>query len=295
MHLIRLATCLKSRFSKTGKAVTWISVHKTASGIKLILIYLKTKNSSKPKSAAASLNLASPGVGVLLRNDSSASVRSSRSSPHGSVPMRLGLRGRSATMGSLGGRSDDASSHTPPHMGSGRTSTSTAGRTSFSNLFGLARFRQNSEPHTPRHGSPAHGLTGTSGISSHQNSFNISRETLVVPVREEGETPGHYLERIEETNMDKSAIATYLTKTGDPFMLSVLRSYMRKFAFFGDPIDMAIRKLLMQVELPKETQQIDRVLQGFADRYHECNPGIYISPGGNTTLKLNAIADHKSR
>ena len=43
-------------------------------------------------------------------------------------------------------------------------------------------------------------------------------------------------------------------------------------------MDMAIRKLLMEVELPKETQQIDRCLQGFANRYHECNPGIYASP-----------------
>ena len=100
-----------------------------------------------------------------------------------------------------------------------------------------------------------------------------------MPDREEGEAPGRYLERLEEINLDKGAIASFLTKTDDPFMLSVLRSYMRKFAFFGDPLDMAIRKLLMQVELPKETQQIDRVLQGFADRYHECNPGIYISPG----------------
>lgn len=119
-------------------------------------------------------------------------------------------------------------------------------------------------------------------MSSHQNSLNISREALVLPEREEGETPGRFLERMEENNIDKSAIASYLTKTDDPFMLAVLRSYMRKFAFFGDPIDMAIRKLLMQVELPKETQQIDRVLQGFADRYHECNPGIYINPGKST-------------
>ena len=89
---------------------------------------------------------------------------------------------------------------------------------------------------------------------------------------------------MEENIMDKSVIASLLTKTVDPFMLSVLRSYMRKFAFFGDPIDMAVRKLLMQVELPKETQQIDRVLQGFADRYHECNPGIYISTGMTMTL-----------
>lgn len=113
-----------------------------------------------------------------------------------------------------------------------------------------------------------------------------------MPKREEGETPGHYLERMEENNMEKSAIASFLTKTDDPFLLSVLRSYMRKFAFFGDPIDMAIRKLLMQVELPKETQQIDRVLQGFADRYHECNPGIYISPDDTYFISFSIVILH---
>jgi Sec7-like guanine-nucleotide exchange factor len=121
---------------------------------------------------------------------------------------------------------------------------------------------------------------------SHHDSLNISREALVLPEREEGEAPGRYLERLEEITVQKSALASYLTKTDDPFMLAVLRSYMRKFAFFGDPLDMAIRKLLMQVELPKETQQIDRVLQGFADRYHECNPGIYINPGMFCTTNL---------
>jgi hypothetical protein len=229
--------------------------------------------------AATSLNLASPGAGSLFRTESTKSIRSARSSPNANGPIRLGMRGRSSTMGSLSARSEDAAPPTPPNGTSGRTSTSTAGRSSFSNLFGLsARFRQN-EPHSPRHGSPAHGFIGTSGLSSHQNSLNISRETLALPTREEGETPGHYLERIEANNVDKSVIASYLSKTDDAFLLSVLRSYMRKFVFFGDPIDMAVRKLLMQVELPKETQQIDRVLQGFADRYHECNPGIYINTG----------------
>ncbi len=52
---------------------------------------------------------------------------------------------------------------------------------------------------------------------------------------------------------------------------------MRGFAYFGDSVDMAVRKMLMEVELPKETQQIDRLLQGFADRYCECNPGIFAS------------------
>ncbi|KAI4651341.1 uncharacterized protein J4E78_008032 [Alternaria triticimaculans] len=132
----------------------------------------------------------------------------------------------------------------------------------------------------------------SSGLSSHQNSMNISRETLILPEREEGETPGRYLERIEANNFDKSVVASYLSKTDDPFLLAVLRSYMRKFAFFGDPIDMAIRKLLMQVELPKETQQIDRVLQGFADRYHECNPGIYINTDKAYFISFSIIILH---
>ncbi|KAF1847332.1 protein transport protein sec73 [Cucurbitaria berberidis CBS 394.84] len=247
--------------------------------------------------AATSLNLASAGAGALFRNDSTKSipksVRSARS-PRAAAPMRLGLRGRSSTMGSLGGHSDDATSPTPPNGPSGRNSTSTtAGRSSFSNLFGLSsRFRQNSGPDSPRYGSPAHGFLGNSALSSHQNSFNISRETLVLPEREEGETPGRYLERIEANNVDKSVIASFLSKTDDAFLLSVLRSYMRRFAFFGDPLDIAIRKLLMQIELPKETQQIDRVLQGFADRYHECNPGIYLNTDKAYFISFSIIILH---
>jgi hypothetical protein len=73
-------------------------------------------------------------------------------------------------------------------------------------------------------------------------------------------------------------VAAALSKKTDTFSQAVLRSYMRGFRFFGDPMDMALRKLLMEAELPKETQQIDRFLQAFANRYHECNPGIYSSP-----------------
>ncbi|OCK74190.1 hypothetical protein K432DRAFT_410068 [Lepidopterella palustris CBS 459.81] len=241
--------------------------------------------------AAASLHFVAPDS-TLMRNDSTKSIRSSRSSPNAGPPMRLGLRGRSSTIGSVGGRSDDAPPPTPPFASSGRNSTSTAGRSSLSNLFGLGnRFRQSSEPHSPRHGSPAHGFTGTPGIASHNNSMNISREALVIPVREEGEPAGRYLERLEEV-MDHGVIASVMSKTDDSFSRAVLRSFMRKFSFFGDPIDMAIRKLLMEVELPKETQQIDRVLQGFADRYHECNPGIYINPDKAYFISFSIVILH---
>jgi hypothetical protein len=77
-------------------------------------------------------------------------------------------------------------------------------------------------------------------------------------------------------------IGGILAQSDDEFYKVGLRKYMRSFSYFGDPIDMAIRKLLMEVELPKETQQIDRFLQSFADRYHECNPGIFASSGRST-------------
>ena len=81
-------------------------------------------------------------------------------------------------------------------------------------------------------------------------------------------------------------IGGVLAQSDNEFYKVTLRKYMRSFSYFGDPIDMAIRKLLMEVELPKETQQIDRFLQSFADRYHECNPGIFASSGKISSIPL---------
>lgn len=161
-----------------------------------------------------------------------------------------------------------------PTLPSTRTSTST-GRKSFGDLFGLShRLRQNSEPPFPRHGS---GPATPGSNTSKNNSMQLTREPIVLPERYEDDTPAKYLVRLEEA-VSRGVVASVLSKGSDPFSQAVLRSYMRGFGFFGDPMDMAIRKLLMEVELPKETQQIDRCLQGFANRYHECNPGIYASP-----------------
>ncbi|EME44892.1 hypothetical protein DOTSEDRAFT_70814 [Dothistroma septosporum NZE10] len=180
--------------------------------------------------------------------------------------MRLGMRDRSSTASSFGQSSRDV--ETPPLSTSGRNSTSTTGRSSLGGFLSLSRFRQGSDPQSPRHGSP--------GTRSKSNSFAISREALVVPEREEGDTPGRYLERLESA-VSRSVIATILSRSADPFSIAVLRSYTRRFSFFGEPIDMSLRKFLLHAELPKETQQVDRVVQAFADRYHECNPGIFPS------------------
>lgn len=54
-----------------------------------------------------------------------------------------------------------------------------------------------------------------------------------------------------------SFIVVMLLKNVDIFLVLVLRSYMCKFMFYGDFMDMVIRKFFMEVELFKEMQYID--------------------------------------
>lgn len=123
-------------------------------------------------------------------------------------------------------------------------------------------------------------MPGTPGSArSNHAPFALPPEpAIVIPERQEGDTPAKYLTRLEEV-VSRGAVVALLSKSQDEFSKNVLRSYMRRFKFFEDPLDMAVRKTLMQVELPKETAHIDRAIQSFADRYHECNPGIFASAG----------------
>ncbi|KAJ5084131.1 hypothetical protein NUU61_008710 [Penicillium alfredii] len=214
-----------------------------------------------PSPSRSSVGLSATGAPPLSRNDSTNSARSLHSNPSHQG------RGRSSTMGSLAENQEDLSP-VPYLASSGRTSTSTSGRKSFGDLFNITqRLRQNSEPPIPRNASP--GLGGA--------STPISKpEPPPCPERQDDDTPAAYLARLEE-NLPRGMVAGPLCQSPDEFFKIALRKYMRGFAYFGDPIDMSIRKLLMEVELPKETQQIDRFLQAFADRYHECNPGIFAS------------------
>ncbi|KAK4042915.1 hypothetical protein C8A01DRAFT_13526 [Parachaetomium inaequale] len=200
---------------------------------------------------------------------------SSRQSGHSS-PTRsyIHRRGRSSTMSSLGMNSprESVDDHLAPPTT--RTSIST-GRKSFSDLLGLGRLRQNPDMVPSRHGTVTPMTPGSS--ASKNNSLQLPRGSVSLPERQDDDTPAKYLERLLGV-VSRSVVAAALSKNTDPFSQSVLRSYMRGFLFFGDPMDMALRKLLMEAELPKETQQIDRFVQAFANRYHECNPGIYSSP-----------------
>ncbi|KAI9270812.1 hypothetical protein BY458DRAFT_489900 [Sporodiniella umbellata] len=52
----------------------------------------------------------------------------------------------------------------------------------------------------------------------------------------------------------------------------ILKCYMAHFDFKGLELDLAFRLLCSKLHLKGETQQIDRILYEFAERYFECNP-----------------------
>lgn len=75
----------------------------------------------------------------------------------------------------------------------------------------------------------------------------------------------------------------------DSFHRTALRLFLEEFDFVNDPIDVAIRTLLLKVHLPRETQQIDRVMEAFAERYHLCNPALFTSPDQPYILAFSII------
>ncbi|CAG8737258.1 4185_t:CDS:2, partial [Dentiscutata heterogama] len=108
------------------------------------------------------------------------------------------------------------------------------------------------------------------------SEFTLNQKNTSLINKAFPDTPQQYLDKLRDT-LSKSELATLLAKSKDVFHEAVLRTYMETFNFRNDPIDIALRKFLLDCYLPKETQQIDRVMEAFAKRYHECNPDVFAS------------------
>ncbi|KDQ63793.1 hypothetical protein JAAARDRAFT_29838 [Jaapia argillacea MUCL 33604] len=141
-------------------------------------------------------------------------------------------------------------------------------------------------------------LTGNTVTSSPSSSTgpsprpSLSRPSVEIPrPRLDDESPELYLQRVMEA-VSKAEVASVLASSPDTFHTQTLRAYIARFDFSGDPLDVALRKLLMDVGLPKETQQIDRVIQAFADRYKECNGNLYASDDHTYILAFSLIMLH---
>ncbi|CAH1765204.1 18719_t:CDS:10 [Entrophospora sp. SA101] len=105
------------------------------------------------------------------------------------------------------------------------------------------------------------------------------------------ETPQQYLDKLRDT-LSKSELITLLAKSKDVFHESVLHTYLEIFDFESDPIDIALRKFLMECHLPKESQQIDRVMEAFAKRYHDCNPSLFPTSDVSYMLSFSLLMLH---
>ncbi|GAA5832425.1 hypothetical protein JCM11251_006450 [Rhodosporidiobolus azoricus] len=92
------------------------------------------------------------------------------------------------------------------------------------------------------------------------------------------EVQGEELESQEEEGTEplaNGAITRALAQSSDPFHAAALAAYLRLFPFDHLPLDIALRVFLSAASLPSETQQIDRVMEAFARRWVECNPGVF--------------------
>ncbi|KAJ6574798.1 hypothetical protein B0H19DRAFT_1125805 [Mycena capillaripes] len=139
-----------------------------------------------------------------------------------------------------------------------------------------------------------HDSPQNSPIISTSNSPRVSfnRPSSVIPKPEaDHESPEIYLNRLLLA-VSKAEVAGILASSADPFHIRALRAYISNFDFLDDPLDVALRKLLMHVGLPRETQQIDRVMEAFAGRYLECNPNLFISDDHPYILAFSLIMLH---
>ncbi|KAH7344650.1 hypothetical protein B0J17DRAFT_636338 [Rhizoctonia solani] len=113
----------------------------------------------------------------------------------------------------------------------------------------------------------------------------------VTVTRAEGDTPEIFLQRLLEA-VSKNEIASAIASKNDPFHTAALVLFMERFNFVLDPLDIALRRLLMDLCLPKETQQIDRVMEAFAKRYTDCNPGLFASDDQAYVLAFSLMMLH---
>ncbi|KAI9365144.1 hypothetical protein BD770DRAFT_357106 [Pilaira anomala] len=74
----------------------------------------------------------------------------------------------------------------------------------------------------------------------------------------------------DETIVTKEKMAEWLGQ-GKPFNSAVLYHYMENFYFTDMRLDSAFRKLCSKLYFKAEAQQIDRILESFANRYWDCN------------------------
>lgn len=76
--------------------------------------------------------------------------------------------------------------------------------------------------------------------------------------------------------LNKTAIGDYLGEKND-FNIAVLKAFVQLHEFSDMILVQALRQFLWSFRLPGEAQKIDRMMECFAERYCESNPGVFTS------------------
>eukprot|EP01137_Pigoraptor_chileana_P023429 Opistho-2@89685 len=92
----------------------------------------------------------------------------------------------------------------------------------------------------------------------------------------------------EGEGLRKKAIGEYLGKN-KPFNLDVLTKFVALHKFEGLTFDQALRKFLVSFRLPGEAQQIDRIMERFASRYHGENPAVFVNADTAYVLAFSVV------
>uniref|UniRef100_A0A8C8RIG1 Pleckstrin and Sec7 domain containing n=1 Tax=Pelusios castaneus TaxID=367368 RepID=A0A8C8RIG1_9SAUR len=154
--------------------------------------------------------------------------------------------------------------------------------------------------HSPSRSEDSFGLHLTSIVSDHPLSELVSDSDSELDSTEQlalGSTDtlsnGHKADleaakRLAKRlyNLDgfkKADVARHLGKNNE-FSKMVAGEYLKFFVFTGMSLDQALRSFLKELALMGETQERERVLAHFSQRYYQCNPSAVSSEDGVHTL-----------
>ncbi|KAI8894688.1 Sec7 domain-containing protein [Globomyces pollinis-pini] len=93
---------------------------------------------------------------------------------------------------------------------------------------------------------------------------------------------------LSKSELNKSAIGVYI---GDinPYNVQVRNEFINSMNFTDMELVPALRLFLQSCRMPNEAQQIDRILEAFADHYWKTNPNLYTNPDTVYTLTFSII------
>jgi brefeldin A-inhibited guanine nucleotide-exchange protein len=92
----------------------------------------------------------------------------------------------------------------------------------------------------------------------------------------------------ETQNLSKDKIGEYLGKDKD-INKKVLHAFVETFDFNELPIDISMRRFLTSFRLPGEGQQIDRIMEKFAEHFCSQNPAAFANAGVAFVLSYSII------